>query len=58
MMTFKLTAAPQNMYEYEGQDYSKLSEEDRKTFDQLLAGTNDLLSLWGFKKFFTGLCLI
>ena len=26
------------MYVYEGKDYSKASESDRKTFDQLLAG--------------------
>ncbi len=35
---FRLLLAPQNMYMYEGQDYSKLSQEDKKTFDQLLAG--------------------
>ena len=32
------TAAPDTMYMYEGKDYSKSSESDRKTFDQLLAG--------------------
>ena len=32
------TAAPDTMYMYEGKDYSKSSEPDRKTFDQLLAG--------------------
>lgn len=30
-------AAPDTMYMYEGKDYSKSSEPDRKTFDQLLA---------------------
>ena len=26
------------MYVYEGEDYSKCSDEDKKSFDQLLAG--------------------
>ena len=29
---------PDNMYVYEGEDYSKSSDEDKKSFDQLLAG--------------------
>ena len=29
---------PDNMYVYEGEDYSKCSDEDKKSFDQLLAG--------------------
>ena len=33
-----LFAVPENMYVYEGKDYSKSSDADRKTFDQLLAG--------------------
>ena len=33
-----LPAVPENMYVYEGKDYSKSSDADRKTFDQLLAG--------------------
>lgn len=32
-------AAPESMYVYEGEDYSKVSDSDKKTFDQLLAGT-------------------
>ena len=28
------------MYVYEGEDYSKSSDEDKKSFDQLLAGTD------------------
>lgn len=32
-------AASDNMYMYEGEDYSKLiSENDKRSFDQLLAG--------------------
>lgn len=31
---------PDNMYVYEGEDYSKSSDEDKKSFNQLLAGTN------------------
>ena len=31
-------AAPDNMYVYEGEDYSKPSDEDKRSFDQLLAG--------------------
>ena len=31
-------SAPENMYMYEGEDYSKASDSDKKTFDQLLAG--------------------
>lgn len=31
---------PDNMYVYEGEDYSKSSDEDKKSFDQLLAGTD------------------
>jgi hypothetical protein len=27
------------MYVYEGEDYSKSSDDDKKSFDQLLAGT-------------------
>ena len=27
------------MYVYEGEDYSKCSDEDKKSFDQLLAGS-------------------
>ena len=27
-----------NMYEFEGEDYSKCNDADKKTFDQLLAG--------------------
>lgn len=30
--------APENMYVYDGEDYSKPSEADKKTFDQILAG--------------------
>jgi len=30
--------ALENMYVYEGRDYSKSSDADKKTFDQLLAG--------------------
>jgi len=30
--------APENMYVYEGRDYSKSSDADKKTFDQLLTG--------------------
>ena len=33
-----LNPAPENMYMYEGEDYSKASDSDKKTFDQLLAG--------------------
>ena len=29
---------PDNMYVYEGEDYSKCSDEDKRGFDQLLAG--------------------
>ena len=40
------------MYVYEGEDYSKCSDEDKKSFDQLLAGIYVLLSIaifatWG-----------
>ena len=31
-------SAPENMYMYEGEDYSKASDSDKKTFDQLLTG--------------------
>ena len=33
-----LILAPENMYVYEGKDYSKSSDADKKTFDQLLTG--------------------
>ena len=29
---------PETIYMYEGQDYSRSSDEDRKTFDELIAG--------------------
>lgn len=32
------SSAPDNLYVYEGQDYSRPSDADKKTFDQLLAG--------------------
>ena len=38
LLLYCSTAAPDTMYMYEGKDYSKASELDRKTFDQLLAG--------------------
>ena len=31
-------SAPENMYVYDGEDYSKPSEADSTTFDLLLAG--------------------
>ena len=31
---------PENMYIYEGRDYSRANDNDRKTFDELLAGTD------------------
>ena len=30
---------PENIYIYEGRDYSRANDNDRKTFDELLAGT-------------------
>ena len=33
-----LNPAPENVYMNEGEDYSKASDSDKKTFDQLLAG--------------------
>ena len=33
-----INVGPENMYMYEGQDYSRASDKDRSTFDQLLAG--------------------
>lgn len=36
-----LFTAPENMYVYEGEDYSKASDSDKKSFDQLLAGKNE-----------------
>ena len=35
-----MCTGPDNMYVYEGEDYSKSSDEDKKSFDQLLAGTD------------------
>ena len=35
-----MCTGPDNMYMYEGEDYSKSSDEDKKSFDQLLAGTD------------------
>lgn len=32
------SSAPENLYMYEGEDYSKPTEGDRRTFDQMLAG--------------------
>ena len=37
--------APENMYMYEGQDYSRASDKDRHTFDQLLAGLTAFLQI-------------
>ncbi len=31
------------MYVYEGEDYSRSSDSDKKTFDQLLAGEEDII---------------
>ena len=33
-----MSTGADNMYVYEGEDYSKCSSEDKKSFDQLLAG--------------------
>ena len=33
--------APVSMYVYEGEDYSKSSDSDKKSFDQLLAGKEE-----------------
>ena len=41
-------AGPDTMYVYEGKDYSKASESDRKTFDQLLAGELHVLIQLGY----------
>ena len=35
---YYMCTGPDNMYVYEGEDYSKCSDEDKKSFDQLLAG--------------------
>ena len=46
-----MCTGPDNMYMYEGEDYSKSSDEDKKNFDQLLAGTD---SFKYYIKFFWG----
>ena len=40
-----LPAVPENMYVYEGKDYSKSSDADKRTFDQLLAGRQCLFGV-------------
>ena len=40
-----LPAVPESMYVYEGKDYSKSSDADRRTFDQLLAGRQFLFGV-------------
>lgn len=42
---FILSTAPESMYMYEGEDYSKPSDADKKTFDQLLTGIVQLYLL-------------
>ena len=37
-VVFLSIAGPETMYMYKGKDYSKASESDKKSFDQLLAG--------------------
>ena len=43
------------MYVYEGKDYSKASESDRKTFDQLLAGELHACTLYMYSTYPVGL---
>ena len=39
MFVYLHVLGPENMYIYEGRDYSRANDNDRKTFDELLAGT-------------------
>ena len=43
------------MYVYEGEDYSKCSDEDKRGFDQLLAGMSLQFKL--LYMYFTKLCV-
>ena len=45
VLFMSLPAVPENMYVYEGKDYSKSSDADRRTFDQLLAGRKSLFGV-------------